>query len=720
MPGDNEQNNSNKLKSAAEVIEEEKEYLKESNHPYDPDNIWGLAISGGGIRSASFGLGVMQALVAAPNRSILSDIDYLSTVSGGGYIGSSLTWFLHKGLPEGGEAGTDPANFPFGQIGQGERTDQKGNLLLNFIRRHGNYLRPNIWSSRFSQFGVVFRTIFISLLVYLSLLIVLMTVLNYLHIFNTYSLNDLFGHDLPIAPKFSILVWLAALILLALAAISVMFSVRTFLYIPIPFLKMTNRYVISDEIFLGKAWSVFLLLVFFASLIYATVFIQNVIPVIAASISSLTLGSVIGFFQKNKYFNLDDNIVSLPTFVLLIGAFALDYGLVLMAFILRNEFSNPLSLLTFVVCILFIAISVNLNYISLHRMYRNRLMEIFMADTDSIRMDQWITATQADGALLENMCSGKSKRPYLLINSNIVLTGSPTSKYRSRGGDNFLLSKLFSGSDATGYMATRGFMKKGGRGMTLPTAMAISGVLTNQNSRSSEKGLTWNSLVGSLLGILNLRLGYWADNPKNNKKLPSPPNFISPGMMDIGLARNLNENKRYIYLTDGGSFENLGIYELIRRRAKVIIVVDAGSDAQYEFADLGNAVEKIYVDFGVTIRFHSGYTTSELIPGSSTNDEFVTNKYQLAKRSFAIADIIYDRFHLHGTLVYIKPTLTACLPSNIYWYKSENSLFPNQAKPDWSIDEKQFEAYRELGYQSTWQLFNSSIGREILKIGDNK
>src|SRR5882724_12395215 len=53
----------------------------------------GLALSGGGIRAAAFSLGVLQAL----NRhGILHNIDYLSTVSGGGYIGSSLTATMTK------------------------------------------------------------------------------------------------------------------------------------------------------------------------------------------------------------------------------------------------------------------------------------------------------------------------------------------------------------------------------------------------------------------------------------------------------------------------------------------------------------------------------------------------------------------------------------------------------------------------------------------------
>src|SRR6188768_3003486 len=48
----------------------------------------GLSFSGGGIRSATFNLGVLQALAG---RGVLRYVDYLSTVSGGGYIGSWLT-----------------------------------------------------------------------------------------------------------------------------------------------------------------------------------------------------------------------------------------------------------------------------------------------------------------------------------------------------------------------------------------------------------------------------------------------------------------------------------------------------------------------------------------------------------------------------------------------------------------------------------------------------
>ena len=61
--------------------------------PADVDAV-GLALSGGGIRSATFCLGVVQALAA---RGLMKDFDYLSTVSGGGYTGSFITSYIGAG-----------------------------------------------------------------------------------------------------------------------------------------------------------------------------------------------------------------------------------------------------------------------------------------------------------------------------------------------------------------------------------------------------------------------------------------------------------------------------------------------------------------------------------------------------------------------------------------------------------------------------------------------
>jgi hypothetical protein len=125
------------------------------------NDLAGLCISGGGVRSATLGLGLFQALTKA---RVLKKFDYLSTVSGGGYIGSCLTSLLSgeprrifkKGREEppnlrfdAGETGLDPENSPFvGLHSQYEYQPLETTKLgakhqVHHLRRHGEYLTPN-------------------------------------------------------------------------------------------------------------------------------------------------------------------------------------------------------------------------------------------------------------------------------------------------------------------------------------------------------------------------------------------------------------------------------------------------------------------------------------------------------------------------------------------------------------------------------------------------
>src|SRR5689334_13080703 len=100
------------------------------NEPTVDDGLVGLALSGGGIRSAAFGLGGLQAL---NQRGVLEQIHYLSTVSGGGYIGTAMT----VGMSTGGCA------FPFGKTGE----DVGETDATKYLRDHSRYLVQNgIWS----------------------------------------------------------------------------------------------------------------------------------------------------------------------------------------------------------------------------------------------------------------------------------------------------------------------------------------------------------------------------------------------------------------------------------------------------------------------------------------------------------------------------------------------------------------------------------------------
>ena len=157
-----------------DVIDVEREHLKLN----EQQTVSGLAISGGGIRSASFGLGVMQSLVA---NNQLSKMDYMSTVSGGGYLGSALTWALKQG---GKDAGTKPENFPLGKrvkhkvkdsVLKDNTEDESDNKLLDFIRQHASYLAPTSSLDMVSFVGVVVRSMIMSLFVYVSFITLALT-----------------------------------------------------------------------------------------------------------------------------------------------------------------------------------------------------------------------------------------------------------------------------------------------------------------------------------------------------------------------------------------------------------------------------------------------------------------------------------------------------------------------------------------------------------------
>jgi hypothetical protein len=359
---------------------------------------------------------------------------------------------------------------------------------------------------------------------------------------------------------------------------------------------------------------------------------------------------------------------------------------------------------------------INLNYVSLHRMYRDRLMETFLPDFSSVASNKWGPAKEANRTLLSSMCPPDAAGPYHIVNTNVILVDSGDSKYRGRGGDNFVLSPLYCGSYATGWCETKNFIK--GK-MTLSTAMAISGAAVNPHAGVAGRGPTRSGSVSFLMTFLNLGLGYWVNNPKKQSVLVEP-NYLRPGLKGL-FGQGFDEDSTFIQLSDGGHFDNTGLYELIRRKAKTILLSDAGADPECAFGDFANAVEKVRVDFGVNIKFEDKETDLAQMMADKTGTGPLYEKYRLSKKGFAIGAVEYpcDRSECKGTskrsgckgtgerpdceetgtLYYIKPELTPDLPADLYGYKSANPAYPHQSTTDQFFDETQFEAYRELGYR---------------------
>lgn len=725
-----------KTNHVADVIDKEREYLR-LDHTRD---IRGLAISGGGIRSASFGLGVMQALVM---KDQLEKMDYMSTVSGGGYLGSALTWALKQGGPE---AGTRPYNFPLGKKGSSARQDDsriveepdaQNNGLLDYIRQHSSYLIPTGKLGIVSLAGVAIRSIMISLLVYSGMMVVVLGLMRACHLFRTQFFSNLLQASglAPFSTVHGIFIPLAFILLVVFIVLSFIGSFRSFFGAESGILNEYLSFIVA-QCTVGKIFKGIGVLLIIGSLPLVYHFIHAKASASVAGGSTL-YGTLVGIWQYMKAQKNEKSGNGIVMNILIyLAAFALIYGLLLFAFLFTNTFFTTLQegdhvvhifhwkwYAGFTAIVLVFGFFVNLNIMGPHRIWRDRLMEAFMPDTDAVRENKWKPAKKADSALMENMCDLYNKRPYHIVNTNIILANSKQVKFNGRGGDNFILSPLYCGSEATGWRTTKTFEKaKNKRGITLATAMATSAAALNPDAGVSGGGVTRNVVVSTLLSLLNLRLGYWTGNPNKETVAWMPPNFFIPGFKTELLRKGFKETNSRILLSDGGHFENLAMYELIRRKLDLIVVSDGGADPGFNFDDLANAVEKARVDFGAKIVFRDDdfingkgkYGPNGILFDPDGRTMF-QKKYEIAQQGYAIADIYYND-NSRGILVYLKLAMIDGLPTDVYSYKGVYPAFPHESTADQFFDEKQFEAYRELGYNVARRMLESEEGKKIFSI----
>jgi hypothetical protein len=216
------------------------------------------------------------------------------------------------------------------------------------------------------------------------------------------------------------------------------------------------------------------------------------------------------------------------------------------------------------------------------------------------------------------------------------------------------------------------------RALTLGSATAISGAAVSPNM-----GYHSSPAVTFLLTVFDARLGWWVANPHHEQWPPradrTPSSLYRMVCELLGLTR---DDDKFVYLSDGGHFENLGLYELVRRRCRFIVCVDAGADRARSFADLGNAVQKCRVDFGANIDID----VSALRPAPDG----------LSGRACAVGTVAYTNGTI-GTILYLKPSLTGAEPPDVAHYASAHRSFPHESTADQFFDEKQFESYRRLG-----------------------
>jgi hypothetical protein len=371
---------------------------------------------------------------------------------------------------------------------------------------------------------------------------------------------------------------------------------------------------------------------------------------------------------------------------------------------------------------------VDVNEFSLHHFYRNRLVRCYLGASNAKRTPQPFTGFDSGDDLALKDLAANYPGPYPILNAALNITGGEELGYATRRAKSFVFTPLYCGYDLAypgegrdHFLRQHAFLPsfsltQDGRseqsltttaskgGVTLGTAMAISGAAASPNM-----GYFTSAVTAFFMTLFDVRLGWWMGNPRYRAKWQSAGPRLGLGYLFSELVAQSDQNKSYFYLSDGGHFENLAVYELIKRKCKLIVVCDAGCDPDYKFEDLLGLIEKARTDFGARVELN--FETIRPVNTKGSEDNFVSG------------DIFFDPQDdkNRGKLIYIKASMPKRegkenqLPEDVWHYLDRHPTFPHQTTADQWFDEVQFESYRALG-QQIGNLAAGDIADNIRKI----
>jgi hypothetical protein len=613
----------------------------------------GLALSGGGIRSATFCLGVVQVLA---DRGLMKHFDFLSTVSGGGYTGSFITSRI------GGAADFSQITNPFGPD-----TD-----AIRHLRQNAKYLSAVDLKHRWLMVSGTIAGLIINWMTPLFVLALAAWISN--------QMADQLPRD----------TWLSAVEVLTVATI-------------------VSVLVYAFTLWVGKgahAGGVLFAFCVAAVLSCTAIFIVELgylkfeaafhvpWPIIVVAVLFVIAGPAVARFlptfrsPKHRKLLLQAALAVAGLIVPLIalGSFYLLRDLGRMDQILSAAWLNPLRYWkgeTFLILVIVVSgifsIALNINLTGPHKLYRDQLAKTF------------VETAAGSSALHLSEINASGIAPYHLINATVNLPSSKSPVLRDRKGDFFLFSKHWSGSTAVGYSRTRDW-RANNVPLDLATAMAISGA-----AASPHMGLGSMPTLSALLTLLNVRLGYWIANPK--KRTFGAPGFLC--LLREMTGSSMSENNAWLNVSDGGHIENMGMYELLRRRCKFIVCVDGEADPESTFQGQLTLVRHAQIDLGIRIE-------------PRLDDIRPDPKSRFSRTHAQLFRIIYPatkdgRDAGQGLLLYLKLSLTGDEAELLKRYRLVNPDFPHQSTLDQFYDEEQFEAYRQLGVHVAEGTFSPAL-----------
>lgn len=684
----------------------------------------GLAFSGGGIRSATFCLGITQVLA---RRGLLPQFDYLSTVSGGGYFGSFLSAYLGTGDKERPD-GT-PAQETHARISEAFVTaaDQREPRAIRHLRNRSRYLLDGEFWSKAAEIGMVLAGVLFNLLIVLPfpILAALLTLaLKECGFFGDYVWTENKNHWLPRWNAPVSLCLSASLVLLALV-------VAVFPWMKRLSLKKLRYEKAAPGMECWQCWhkwttiaTVALLILWLAPVgfrLYHEVrsfrlggWLKDItagVPMEKLFTIALTAMTTLAAFFAARRSQQGGGLGKIGKLAILAGP-AL-YLLIYLGVGYRMMFAHgPDAWGWQMVGLITLALlwwawwTVDVNSYSPHGYYRDRLCTCYLLSrkkADPATDPGRATVPVLQPRLRLTELGASHAAPYHLVNAAVNLPSSDYVELRGRAADFFVFSKHWCGGPVCGYHRTRD-LEEADPHLDLGTAMAISGA-----AASSNMGWMTSNSLRLIMTLANVRLGYWMRNPalglEKAKALSAPgPAYLFREMF----AKGMDEKQNFLNLSDGAHIENLAAYELLRRRCKFILCVDGGQEADMHCTDLLRLERLASIDLG--LRMHYDLTDLKLLPSGHTRAYGILVKidYNPPKSGQERAARPANKAEW-GWMLYLKLATTGTEPGFVMDYKRQNPAFPHQSTGDQIYDEAQFESYRALGEFAAESMFRDEL-----------
>jgi patatin-like phospholipase len=640
----------------------------------------GICLSGGGIRSAAFNLGALQIL---REREVLKEADYLTAVSGGSYIAAAHSIVYGQTQDK-----TLFAELPPYAPGSPEET---------WLRNRSNYIAPGA-SGKVRALarllaGMATNVILVGIFLYLTA-----RPLGWGYdrwVFSRITWNGL--NPLDTIPRWA---WLAFGVP---AATGALFGWTELLFRP---RESWRRFlsVWTERFFkVAAAPLIFLVVIPYLVLLVRNYHVLRGVLALAdraghprpsgagptillPALGSLGLAALRALWAKKR------SLLAL-TIATVIGPLTLTTALIW--FIAGSRAGAPVARdwwiwLGLATPFAGVFLWSDLTNWSGHPFYKRRLWSAFAVRR--LRRGNTTVAEEVPYQAMVRLSQAQVQpKPILIVcaAANVSTSGLTPP---GRNAISFTFSAEATGMPDVGMVSTAALeaaMGARGRDLTLMSAMAISGAAISPSmGKMTRKPLTF------LLALLNVRLGVWLPNPLRQKEWASRGGLTRLDRPRLHyLVKELfgvnSIEDKFLYVTDGGHFENLGLVELLRRGCNDIYCFDASGDLDETFYTLGEAIAIARTDLRVQIDIDPTSMCPKATETGCDDDKLPPTEH-------VVGSILYPGME-PGNLVFVKAAVTPQDPWDIRAFRQKDKRFPHHKTLDQLFNEEKFRAYWELG-----------------------